>query len=46
MSDLRLIGRSEDGSELELQDAEGRVYSLRIGDQLRALINQPRLVSV
>jgi len=46
VSDLRLIGRSDDGSELELQDAEGRVYSLRIGDQLRALVNQPRLVSV
>lgn len=46
MSDLRLIGRSDDGSELELQSKEGATFTLRISDQLRALVNQPRLVSV
>ncbi len=46
MSDLRLIGRSDDGSELELQSKDGVNFNLRISDQLRALVNQPRLVSV
>ena len=46
MSDLRLIGKSEDGSELELKDQDGATYSLRISDHLRALVNQPRLVAV
>ena len=46
MSDLRLIGRSDDGSELALQSKEGATFTLRISDQLRALVNQPRLVSV
>ena len=46
MTDLRLVGRSEDGTELELTDNEGATFSLRISDQLRATINQPRLVAV
>lgn len=46
MTDLRLVGRSEDGTELELTDNDGATYSLRISDQLRATINQPRLVAV
>jgi len=46
MKDLRLVGRSEDGAELELTDQDGASYSLRISDQLRATINQPRLVAV
>jgi hypothetical protein len=46
MKDLRLVGRSEDGAELELTDQDGTSYSLRISDQLRATINQPRLVAV
>jgi len=46
VSDLKLIGRSEDGSELELKDQEGAIYTLRISDHLRSLVNQPRLVAV
>ncbi len=46
MSDLRLVGRSDDGSELELKDQEGVSYTLRISDHLRSLVNQPRLVAV
>ena len=46
MSDLRLVGRSDDGSELELKDQDGVSYTLRISDHLRSLVNQPRLVAV
>jgi Protein of unknown function (DUF3071) len=45
-TDLRLVGRSEDGTELELTDSEGNLFALRISDHLRATINQPRLVAV
>jgi Protein of unknown function (DUF3071) len=44
--DLRLVGRSEDGTDLELTDSEGVHYSLRVSDHLRATVNQPRLVAV
>mgnify|MGYP006289406921 CR=1 FL=1 len=46
MSELRVTGRSEDGSHLILTDHEEREYTLRISDNLRATINQPRLASV
>ncbi|MTA97124.1 MAG: DUF3071 domain-containing protein, partial [Actinobacteria bacterium] len=42
-TDLRLVGRSADGSELELVDLDGNQFSLRISDTLRANVNQPRL---
>lgn len=45
-TDLRLVGRAEDGTELELTDNNGAQYSLRISDHLRSTINQPRLVAV
>ena len=45
-TDLRLIGRSADGSELELVDLDGNHFNLRISDTLRANINQPRLSAV
>lgn len=46
MSELRVTGRSEDGSHLLLTDHEDREFTLRISDNLRATINQPRLASV
>ena len=45
-TDLRLIGRSADGSELELVDLDGNQFNLRISDTLRANISQPRLSAV
>jgi hypothetical protein len=45
-TDLRLTGRSGDGSELELVDQDGNQYNLRISDTLRANVNQPRLSAV
>jgi hypothetical protein len=49
MSELRVTGRSEDGSHLLLslqEDGQDREFTLRISDNLRATINQPRLASV
>jgi hypothetical protein len=46
MSELRLTGKTEDGSHLALVDNEGNQYSVRISDTLRATVNQPRLASV
>ena len=45
-TDLRLVGRSEDGTELELSDQDGNQFALRMSDHLRATVNQPRLVAV
>lgn len=44
--DLRIVGKSEDGSSLELIDSEGQTYSVRISDNLKSLVNAPRLSSV
>ena len=46
MTDLRFVGRTEDGTQLELADTEGNTYFVRISDNLRAMVNQPRLVAV
>ena len=46
MSDLRLIGRSSDGNNLELESHDGTNFTLPLNDELRTLINQPRLVAV
>ena len=46
MTELRLDGKTEDGSHLALVDTDGNNYSLRISDTLRATVNQPRLSSV
>jgi hypothetical protein len=45
-TDLRLVGRSVDGTELELIDQDGNKFNLRISDSLRANVNQPRLAAV
>jgi Protein of unknown function (DUF3071) len=46
MSELRVTGRSEDGTHLLLTDHEDHEFTLRISDNLKATINQPRLASV
>lgn len=46
MTELRITGRSEDGTHLLLTDFDNHEFSLRISDSLRATINQPRLASV
>lgn len=46
MADLKVVGRTEDGSQIELADGDGKTYFVRISDNLKALVNQPRLVAV
>ena len=46
MTELRLDGKTEDGTHLSLVDNDGNNYSVRISDTLRATVNQPRLTSV
>ena len=46
MTELRLTGKSDDGSHINLVDNDGTEFSLRISDTLRATVNQPRLSSV
>ncbi len=46
MTELRLTGKSEDGTHLTLADTHEGEYTLRISDSLRATVNQPRLTAV
>ena len=46
MTELRLTGKSDDGSHIKLVDNNGAEFTLRISDTLRATVNQPRLSSV
>jgi hypothetical protein len=44
--DLRVVKRSDDGDFIELQDLAGEIFTLRISDHLKALLNQARLSAV
>ncbi len=46
MSELRLNGKNAEGTHLSLTDNDGKEFSLRISDTLRATVNQPRLSAV
>lgn len=46
MTELRVLGKSGDGQRVELADAEGNNFSVRIDDSLRSAINEKRLVTV
>ena len=46
MTELRLTGKSEDGTHLTLTDPDEGQFTLRISDALRAQVNQPRLSAV
>lgn len=46
MTELRTIGRSDDGESIELLDLEGNSYGVRITDHLKSLVNQPRLSAI
>ena len=44
--DLRVVKRSDDGDFLELQNLAGEIFTVRITDHLKALLNQARLSAV
>jgi hypothetical protein len=46
VTELRLTGKSSDGTFLNLRDGQEGEYTLRISDTLRATVNQPRLAAV
>ena len=46
MSELRLNGKNAEGTHLSLTDNDGKEFTLRISDTLRATVNQPRLSAV
>ena len=46
MTELRFIGKNDEGTHLSLHDSHGQEFLLQISDPLRAVINQPRLSSV
>lgn len=46
MSEIRLIGRSEDGNKLLLESKDGTNFQLHIDEELRTFVNQPRLIVV
>lgn len=46
MADLKVVGRTEDGTQIKLADGDGKIFFVRISDNLKALVNQPRLVAV
>ena len=46
MTELRVVGRSDDGDHLELTDSEGNTFTVRVNDSLRASVNERRLTPV
>ncbi|MFM8751841.1 MAG: septation protein SepH [Actinomycetota bacterium] len=46
MTELRFIGRANDGEHLELSDNEGNKFTVRVSDSLRASVNERRLTTV
>jgi len=46
VTELRLNGKSDDGTHLSLHDNDGNEFTVRISDTLRATVNQPRLSAV
>ena len=46
MTELRFIGKSDEGTHLSLHDSDGNEFTVRISDSLRETLNQPRLTSV
>ena len=45
-AELQLVGRTGDGSAIELTDNSGAKFSLPITENLKTALTQPRLVSV
>lgn len=46
MSELRVVGRTQDGEHIELTDADGAKFLVRVNDSLRSAVNERRLTPV
>ena len=46
MTELRFIGKSDEGTHLDLHDSDGNEFTVRISDALKSSVNQPHLISV
>lgn len=46
MTELRVVGKTEDGDHIEFVDNEGNKFLVRVSDSLRAAVNERRLASV
>jgi hypothetical protein len=46
VTELRVVGRTDDGDHLELTDNEGNKFTVRVSDSLRASVNERRLTPV
>ncbi|NDE53228.1 MAG: DUF3071 domain-containing protein [Actinobacteria bacterium] len=46
MTELRVVGKTNDGEHLELSDNEGNTFTVRVNDSLRATVNERRLAPV
>lgn len=46
MTELRVVGRTQDGEHIELTDNDGNKFLVRVSDSLRASVNERRLTPV
>ena len=46
MTELRVVGRTQDGEHIELTDNDGNKFLVRVSDSLRAAVNERRLTPV
>jgi Protein of unknown function (DUF3071) len=46
VTELRVVGKTNDGEHLELSDNEGNTFTVRVNDSLRATVNERRLAPV
>jgi hypothetical protein len=46
VTELRLVGRTEDGDHIEMVDNDGNKFTVRVSDSLRSAVNERRLTPV
>ena len=46
MTELRLVGRTDDGDHIEMVDNDGNKFTVRLSDSLRSAVNERRLTPV
>jgi len=46
VTELRLVGRTDDGDHIEMVDNDGNKFTVRLSDSLRSAVNERRLTPV